>query len=966
MKKPLNLLLGVLTCLLLIYLLPVKNALHITENEREEFEEEEEEKSSGVDKQLAMWFWARGYPDPSYLNEKFTNGWKQAKTIRAKSDSWLPNTRMTSGSWSFIGPTTPGGRILSIAIDPNNVNNVFIGSAGGGIWKTTNGGTSWSSVNTDLNVLGVPTITFHPTSSSIILAGTGEVYRTNNSNIGYNVWKARGTYGIGIIRSANGGASWTQVFNKNFSDLFGVLKIKFDPNNPNNVYACTTAGVYKSTDAGATWGTTPILNKIYTSDIAINPSNSNIMVVSVGNLVDADKGIYRTTNGGSSWTKITGTGFPSTMSGWSTFAYVSSTFLYASVGMNGSSTNELYMSKDFGATWVAKSNSYHTEYQFWCAHTIAVNPSNENDLVMGGVDLYRYTSTSTTGSAGSSTLLSTNSSPTHDDYHDVKFIPGTGGDSYYLATDGGMYKITGWNSSPSYTRINTGLGATQFYASIGVSANPATPNNIIGGLQDNGVWVYSSGTTWNNKFGGDGGACAIAPSNNNIALASNDALTVKKSTTTGTSGSFSTCLGSWAFVADDRTAFMAPIAIAKSDPTRMYAASDNLHVSSNTGGTWTNSSYSTANKYIDAQFKTAITLAVSPTNKDKLYISTSPFSQKTDNTLNVTGTPDVFVCTNGGAATPTFTSIKPGLPDRFVMDFAIHPTNDNIVYVALGGYGSSHIFRSGDGGATWTDRGIGGVLPDVPFNAIFVDPVDPNYIYAGSDLGVYVSPNQGINWYDYNNGLPDVAQVFDIQQTSDNMILLATHGRGAWKSPKALPTLPVNIVSFTGTVETGYNQLQWIVGQEMDVSNYEVERSFDGHTFNKIGSVRANNSPSYTYKDVLSNIESYYYRLKMIDKDGTYKYSDVIYLKRDSKKEFHVMNNPFQNDIRIQFSIPQNSKGQINLYDAAGKLVRKESLNVTSGQSTYTMNNLSTLPTGAYFIEAIINNQRWKQKLLKK
>ncbi|HWJ90025.1 MAG TPA: hypothetical protein VNR87_02890, partial [Flavisolibacter sp.] len=556
---------------------------------------------------------------------------------------------------------------------------------------------------------------------------------------------------------------------------------------------------------------------------------SNIMVAAVGNLVNSDKGIYRTVDGGATWTKVTTGGFPTGMMGYTTFGYINSSLLYASVGMTDNGENELYMSTDFGQNWIAKSGSHHSQYQFWCAHAIAVNPTNANEIIMGGVSYYRYTSTSTSSSTGSAAALS---SSIHSDVHDIEYVQGSG-TTFYIACDGGVYKTT--NNGSTFSAMNTGLGAVQFYASIGVSTNSSNPNAIVGGLQDNGVWYYN-GTSWTKQLGGDGGSCIITPGNDNVVLACNDALTVNKSTT-GASGTFSKVLGSWAFVADDRTAFMAPIGISKSDPTRMYAASDNLHVSSSSGSSWTNASYSTASQYIDAKYKTAITLAVSPTNKDKLYISTSPFSQKTDNTLNINGTPGVFRCINGGAATPVFTSIKTGLPDRFVMDFAINPTNDNIVFAVVGGYGTPHIYYTSDGGNTWAARGAFGILPDVPFNAIYIDPVNPNYVYAGSDLGVYVSPDQGLNWYDFSNGLPDVTQVMDIQMTPDNQMLIATHGRGAFRSAKASGALPVNIISFTGAALNASNRLEWQVSEQLNIVQYEIERSADGTTFQKIGSV---------------------------------------------------------------------------------------------------------------------------------
>ena len=970
MKKPVALLVLMIVWLGGILLTPSGKAfLSSLEKEQEYEHEEEEEKETGIDKQLQSWFQARAYPDPYYLNDKFLKGWQQAQALKKMNDDRNRNSRILSSTWISIGPNNSiGGRILSIAIDPNNSNNLMVGSASGGIWKSVNAGSSWSSVKTGLPVLGVPAITYHPTNSNIIIAGTGEVYRIDTSNIGFNVWKARGTYGTGIIRSTNAGATWTNVFNKTFPDLFGVQKIKFDPNNSSIVYACTTQGMFKSTDEGATWSTTPVLSKIYVSDLAINPSNSNIMVAAVGNLVNSDKGIYRTVDGGATWTKVTTGGFPTGMMGYTTFGYINSSLLYASVGMTDNGENELYMSTDFGQNWIAKSGSHHSQYQFWCAHAIAVNPTNANEIIMGGVSYYRYTSTSTSSSTGSAAALS---SSIHSDVHDIEYVQGSG-TTFYIACDGGVYKTT--NNGSTFSAMNTGLGAVQFYASIGVSTNSSNPNAIVGGLQDNGVWYYN-GTSWTKQLGGDGGSCIITPGNDNVVLACNDALTVNKSTT-GASGTFSKVLGSWAFVADDRTAFMAPIGISKSDPTRMYAASDNLHVSSSSGSSWTNASYSTASQYIDAKYKTAITLAVSPTNKDKLYISTSPFSQKTDNTLNINGTPGVFRCINGGAATPVFTSIKTGLPDRFVMDFAINPTNDNIVFAVVGGYGTPHIYYTSDGGNTWAARGAFGILPDVPFNAIYIDPVNPNYVYAGSDLGVYVSPDQGLNWYDFSNGLPDVTQVMDIQMTPDNQMLIATHGRGAFRSAKASGALPVNIISFTGAALNASNRLEWQVSEQLNIVQYEIERSADGTTFQKIGSVYVNNAGyntmpntvytlSYNYTDADVANRTYYYRLRAIDNTGGFTYSGVALVRRYNQQKIEILGNPFRTEVKMNIMLTQSKNVQVGMYDIAGRLIYMQQKKLNSGLNSYEIPDLDLLPKGMYQLEVIIDEQRWSQKVLK-
>ena len=961
MKKPIVLLLGFSLCFLIIFLTPLRqNLSSFFENQKNKIEtEENDEKETGVDKQMFMWFESRAYPDPYHLNEKYMNGWLQAEAIRTRQQN-TRGAQIQSGLWNSIGPDNViGGRVLSIAIDALNGNNLFAGSAGGGIWKSTNGGTSWSYVSTGLPVLGVASIIINPSNSNIIYAGTGEVYRIdstsgtpNPGNTGFSVWKTRGTYGIGIIKSTDGGTTWSQVLTKTTDQLFAIQTLKFDPSNSNTVYACTTDGLYRSTNSGSTW--TKIFNVTYVSDVVINGTT---LVAAVGNLGNTVKGIFRSTDNGSTWTKIT-SGLPASFQGFIKFDCLSSApaTIIASIGVSeASGVNELYRSTNSGSSWSALSNSTHTQWQYWCAHDVAINPTTPNNLVFGGVQGYNYTISTATQSSPLSI---------HDDVHDIKFDP-SNSNNVYICGDGGVYKST--DGGFTFSAINTGLFATQFYASLGVSTS--NPNLYVGGLQDNGQVVYN-GTSWStvSGVGGDGTACAIDPSNDNNMLISRDARGIYKSTNGG--GSATSVASYWGSVADSRTAFCSPVVYSKSNSSIAYAGSDNLHKSTNGGGTWSNNSYSSATNYIEAQHKTAIALAVSPTNANKIYASTSCFAQYDNDVDNiyVTGYPNVLKTTTGN--TP-FTAIRgtgaDTLPRRFIMDFAISSGNDDSVFVAVGGFGTSHVYVTGNGGTNWKAIGLG--LPDVPFNAVLIDPVNPQVIYAGGDLGVYVSPNRGISWYDYNTGFWDAVQVMDLQVTSNNQLLAATHGKGLFIGPRYTGTLPVRIISFTGKAGTTTNNLQWTVAQENNLSHYELQRSSDGIHYQEIAQVKSRNSimqTDYTYSDPATNNASYFYRLKCVNNDDSYTYSDVVNLRRSSQQAFRVLGNPFINSIELRFLNSQNTKAQINLYDGSGKLIRKELVFLNSGQTEYSVQNLNNLPPGIYFVEAIINNQRWKQKLIKK
>ncbi len=922
----------------------------MTSKYEEEKEEEEEERfgpMSGADRQLGMWLQAKGYPDPTYLGDKYARAWQQYLQIKKNGSL----SRGNAANWTSIGPsTTIGGRIVCIAIDPNNVNNIWAGSASGGIWKSTDASATWTPVITNLPLLGVASILIDPNNSQIMYAGTGEVYRSGTEgNIGFNVWKARGTYGIGIIKSTDGGVTWSQIMTKSTSDLFAIQMMAFHPTTSTTLFACATDGLYRSTNSGSTW--TKILNKTYVCDIAIDPGNPDRMAVAVGNLVDTDKGVYYTTNGTNAtptWTLATG--IPS-FTGYIRLDNVGTT-MYAAVG--GTGGNEIYTSANFGQSWTAKTGSSHTGGQYWFAHDLDINPFATDSIICAGVNWYRYRNSTSTltgvGTAG------------HDDVHDIEYDPVRRG-YVYVACDGGVYRSI--DGGGTFANRNNGLSATQFYASL--APHPTNANIIIGGLQDNNVVRYN-GTTWTQYTGGDGGPCAYA-SNGAYLLASHDARNVYYSTNGTTYTQRLANLG-LTYNEDRRTGFMAPVAISKSNPQYAYAASDNLHISTNSGVSFARNTPASMTRPIEATYKTAIALAVSPSNFNKVYVSTSPFSQNNDNTITVNPPPNVLRSTNASNdASYTFSSIKGSLPDRFVMDFAISENSDDSVYVAIGGFGTTHVYLTPDGGTTWIPRGTG--LPDVPFNAILIDPTKPQVLYAGCDLGLYLSTDRGATWTDYNNGFWDATLIMDLQVDANNKLLAATHGKGVFRSDLYSGTLPVTITSFSGVHQHGVNKLTWTTESERNLRQYELEKSLNGLDYTTIATVTPRNqSGTHTYdqNDVVNTNTTaiYYYRLKSVDLDGALTYSRTVALQVNGKKNFSILNNPFGDQISVGMNLPVGGKLVINLYDNKGSLVRQKNYNAATGANTFILDDVSVLPKGTYVVEAVINRQRYSQQVLKK
>jgi hypothetical protein len=968
---------------------------------------------NGADKQLDNWFWQKGYPDPGNLSLKYQRARQEYLSLQANAAGQGSSRVLNTANWTAIGPKVFGGRVLSLAINrlanAGGSRTIFAGSASGGIWKSYTGGigaAAWQPVVTNTPVLGVSSIVYHPTDTSILLAGTGEVYRVDTvasgpttanqvGNTGRVVWKTRGTYGIGILRSTNGGNTWTQVLATPLSGLFGVQKIRFDPTDANTVYACATDGLYKSTNAGASFA--KVFSLTHVNDIAINPDNNQELLIVNGNLDRTDKGLWRSTNGGSSFAKLTGGGFPAAnqYKGFVSLTVAGTAAPYtviAGVGKgdvvtpNSYTENEVYRSTDFGSNWSLITNSNHTAFQAWFAHCITPYPvtggTSTTKFFAAGVNRYVLTIAGTTGTrttigAGGATMNSYlsagqqegGSTYVHADVHDIQFVPGSATEAYW-ATDGGVFRTTNANASPianmTFASCNGGLQIHQFYPTAAQSRT--NPTLFVGGLQDNNV-VRSRGTAWARVIGGDGGPCLFKPDNEAVLLGSTDARGVARSTDSGKTygANVLAYLGSLSSPNDDRAAFMSPIAVGRANTNRWYAGSDNIHISTDAGASFTNSGIP-GTAYIEAFRKPAIALAVSDLNANKLYASISPFSQNTATYgLHYSPPANIRKSTDGGSS---FTTVTGTLPDRLYTDITISPTNDDSVFVTLGGFGATHVYVTGNGGTTWSPRGSG--LPDVPFNCILMDSANANILYAGCDLGVYVSPDRGANWFDYNNGFWDATYVMDLVLAPGNKLRAVTHGKGIFETDRwdGAMVLPVKLLGFSGKETSSANELSWEVTAELGLLRYEVERSFDGFHYATIGTIAARNryaQERYGFNDARADRlrPLVYYRLKMVESDGSWHYSEVVALRTTATPGFAVLGNPFRGTLSIRYAIPAAGQVNIRLLDARGRTVYNERFRASGTEGVWLLQGLQLLPSGTYILLLETEGFRQSKQVLK-
>lgn len=725
---------------------------------------------SGAAQALDFWAAQRAYPHPVIPDVGYALAWEAERSRLAGGPSGFDDL---VAPWTVLGPANIGGRTLCLAIRPDDPNVLFAGSASGGLWKTTTAGVgadAWDYVETGFPVNGVSTIALDPSDPDVMYIGTGEVYRYQGSIGGRVIRTTRGSYGIGILKSADAGASWTKSLDWTLNQTRGVWMIKVHPTNSSIVYAATTEGTYKSVNAGASW--TLVHGTLMATDVRLHPTMPETVFVACGNLGSAGNGIYRSFNGGGTWTKLAG-GLPASWSGKAQLdiALTAPSTMYASIA-DSSAGRGLYRSTNGGTSWTRVNATDYPTYQGWYSHYVLVSPFDANRVWVGGIDLWRSTNGGTTlsqrsdwtgyylgapppeGPAGDSQYA-------HADQHFAVWHP-TDPNVVYFASDGGVYRTL--DGGTVFRSLNGHLVTTQFYNGFANSAGD--PDLAMGGLQDNFTAIYRGGPAWERVIGGDGCMTAIHPTDDTKMYAEYQYLAMLRSSDDG---------ANWDYIeppsmAGDLSPFVGPFALSPSNPSVLYAGRSRVYKTTNEGNTWS----ATGGGSPLSAGNAVHSLAVCATGPDTAYAATAP----------IVSAARVFRTRNGGAS---WTDVTGSLPDRYPSDLAVDPNDGDRVFVAFSGFGTSHAFRSENGGATWTD--IGGGLPDVPTSAIEVDPDHPEVIYLGNDIGVYLSLDGGGTWQAYSSGMP-TAQVSDLKVFRPSRLLrAATHGNGVFERPLADPSV---------------------------------------------------------------------------------------------------------------------------------------------------------------------------------
>ncbi|MCF6351633.1 MAG: PKD domain-containing protein [Cyclobacteriaceae bacterium] len=753
-----------------------------------------------------------GYPPIERRMVAF-NKIKETMNSRVEEFAVIPNVQ-----WVERGPTNVAGRTRALMFDPNDGTSkkVWAGAIGGGLWfndDITNAQSQWQNVGDMMANLAISSLVYDPTNTQVFYMGTGLGYTSD-------------IQGDGIFKSTDGGASWTQIANTISNTDFQFVQ-KIVVTSLGTVIATTRSGTFRSTDGGDSWTD---VQSGRMGDIEI--ASDNDIYITQG--VNSAGAIFKSTDDGVTWTDITPasgrrieiTSAPSNPN---------VLFAVADGGSGGTDVAWFKKSTDGGTTWTdvaipnyvsqdcSISNDHFTRGQAFFDLILAVHPTNENIVIAGGVDLHKSVDGGTTWEGVSYWTGSSCDDYVHADQHEIVFRPGYPNEAIF-GTDGGVsYSADVGNSNnPEFEDRNNGYNVTTFYSAAAL--NEVNSNYFLAGAQDNGTQQFTEPGLGNTRqvTGGDGAYCFIDQDNGDIQISSYVFNSYFLSQDDGLS---------FVTISNDQSLgrFINPTEY-DDDTDILYGAGgvDQYTRIDDLSGT------PTALQTINTDFggRQITTIKKSPYMANRLFVGVRIS----------TGEGDIFIVDDAHTSNPTITKITgtyTGSHGGWISSIDVGASDDQLL-ATFSNYGVSSVYETMDGGVNWTDKNDN--LPDIPVRYGLYNPVNRNQVLLATELGVWSTNNLSAtnpNWEATNSGLANVRCDMLKYRSSDQLVIVATYGRGLFTSNVFATTVDANFKT---------NQIVGYVGVPVQFTDASLLPNGDwSWNFGDGSGTSTAQSPLYTY-----------------------------------------------------------------------------------------------------------------------
>lgn len=752
----------------------------------------EKVKSPGY-KTFKRWEWFM--KDRVKLNGELYNTshvWSDFERLNEQKSSISGEVNRSINQWMPLGPTaSPGGywglgRINCLAFHPTDPNTLFIGSAGGGIFKTLDGGNSWINLSGNLPSLAVSDIVVNPNNPSTLYVATGDADGNGNYFGGFS---------FGVLKSIDGGASWvkTGLFFDYISNQF-IYKLLMDPNNPNVLYAATTSGLFKTVDGGLAWQR--LIDGEF-CDVEVSPANSSIIFAVTLGKWNSNAKMYRSGNSGNSFELL----------------YEDSSVLRSNIAVSKDRSNAVWVltcNWSGGFNYVAYSDNGvlfdvkidNINYNF-LSHAedasgqvgqgdydlaFAINPNNAKEYLIGGINTWHILDESTTYNLANywSDPAVSQAQTVHADKHNIYYHPLN--NFIYEVNDGGIYVSK--DNGKTWTDLSNGIDVGQIYRmdfSAGI---------LLAGHQDNGT-KRLLGNNWSSILGGDGMDNAINRKDKNIQYAGVQNGVIYR---TKNNWSDEMEISSYFETIGQKGNWVTPYEVHPLSGN-VYAGYYDVFRSNDNGDTWTQLSLG-GSRSLDH-------LSVSPVDENIIFTSIGN---------------ELYGTFNGGISWNQLIANTP----HNITSIDFKPDNKDIAIITLGGFEDGYkVYLTEDGGDSWSN--ISYDLLNIPVNSAVLQRGNNGSIYIGNDYGVFQLDMVKKSWNLFSQNLPIVPVTDMVIDESENKLYISTYGRGIWMSEISAPSVleislaPTIFDGSGGTALLKINSNQkWIISYSDAYSDYDI------------------------------------------------------------------------------------------------------------------------------------------------